>query len=111
MLSEHGRYSLQIYNSDSLKFSSGDKAQGTPEEYKVAVMRSSAHMGQVTLDSSKGNIIFEVDYALFPNWEGKTQIRQYKLFGDRLSYQVPATATGNGTIAISEWRRLLSSEK
>jgi hypothetical protein len=105
MIDRQGRYSLQIYSRESGRFASADKGKGTPEEYRAAVLRTSAHSGRVRLDPAHGTIIFEIAQALYPNWEGSTQVRQYRLSGDKLSYQVPASATGNGTIAISEWRR------
>ena len=39
-----GYYSVQIYRSDRLKFSSGDKFKGTPEEYKDASLGMSVHL-------------------------------------------------------------------
>lgn len=105
MVDNQGRYSLQIYRSEKLPFASGDKGRGSAAEYEAAVMRMSAHFGKVRLEPATGTVVFEIAQSAFPNWEGKAQVRQYELRGDVLSYQVPASATGNGTIAISEWRR------
>ena len=105
MIDANGAYSLQIYRRESAKFASGDKARGTPAEYQAAVLRISAHIGRVTVDPATHTLTFEIASSLFPNWEGAKQVRHYTLAGDRLSYQVPASATGDGTIAISEWRR------
>lgn len=105
MVDREGRYSLQIYRREARAFTSGDKARGTPEEYREAVMRISAHTGRVRLEPASGTIVFEIEQSLFPNWEGQRQVRQYELKGDVLTYQVPASATGNGTVAISQWRK------
>lgn len=105
MIDGEGRYSLQIFRSDKVPFASGDKGRGSAAEYEGAVMRMSAHVGRVRLEPATGTIVFEIAQSLFPNWEGTTQVRRYELRGDVLSYQVPASATGNGTIAISQWRR------
>jgi hypothetical protein len=105
MVDSQGRYSLQIYRREKVPFASGDKARGSAAEYEAAVMRVSAHAGKVRLEPATGTVVFEIAQSLFPNWEGTTQVRKYVLRGDVLSYQVPASATGNGTIAISEWRR------
>jgi hypothetical protein len=43
--------------------------------------------------------------ASFPNWEGKRQVRDYEYTDVLLTYAVPASASGNGTIAYSIWRR------
>jgi hypothetical protein len=43
--------------------------------------------------------------ASFPNWEGKRQVRDYTYKGGILTYAVPASASGNGTVAYSVWRK------
>lgn len=105
MVDRDGRYSLQIYRREARSFASGDKGRGTPDEYREAVMRISAHTGRVRLDPASGTIVFDVAQSLFPNWEGKRQVREYELKGAVLTYRVPASATGNGTVAISQWRK------
>ena len=104
----NGDYALEIYRSDSVRFASGDKARGTPAEYQAAVMRVSAHFGHLAVDPERRLLTFEILGSVFPNWEGARQVRQYRLSQDHLSYQVPASATGDGTIAISEWRRQIA---
>lgn len=105
MVDRDGRYSLQIYRREARTFASGDKGRGTAEEYRDAVVRLSAHMGRVRLEPGSGTIVFEIAQSSFPNWEGARQVRKYELEGDVLTYQVPASASGNGSIAISQWRR------
>ena len=39
-------------------------------------------------------------------WEGKRQVRDYSYSRGVLSYAVPASASGDGTIAYSVWRRV-----
>lgn len=105
MVDRQGRYSLQIFRAGTQVFASGDKGRGTAAEYEDAVMRMSAHIGRVRLEPVSGTIVFEIAQSLFPNWEGTRQVRKYELKGDVLTYQVPASATGNGTTAISQWRK------
>lgn len=100
-----GRYNLQIFRPDRPAFASGDKARGTPEEYRAALVGISTHIGKVTIDRARHQLIFAVDAASFPNWEGKRQIRDYSYKGGLLTYAVPASASGNGTTAYSVWRR------
>jgi hypothetical protein len=100
-----GRYNLQIFRVGRPAFASGDKAQGTPEEYRAAVLGSSTHFGRVRVDPVKHQLIFSVVAASFPNWEGKTQVRDYSWRDGLLSYAVPAGASGAGTVAYSVWRR------
>lgn len=105
MVDEEGRYSLQIFRPDRPRFASGDKKRGTPQEYEVALLGISTHIGHIFVDTAQQTLQFTIDYAAYPNWEHTTQVRQYKLVGDKLFYQVPATA-GAGTVAISAWRRV-----
>lgn len=106
MVDSHGRYAIEIYRTAATNFASGNKATGTPVELRDAMLRNSVHYGQVMLDPVHHKIVFDVERAVYPNWEGKRQVRDYTLTGDHLSYQVPASATGDGTIAISEWQRI-----
>lgn len=102
-LGADGRYSVQIFRSERLKFASGDKRRGTLEEYTDASLGMSSHFGRYIVDPAKGTITFQIDRASFPNWDGATQVRPFKLEGDELSWRVPATP--DGTIPISVWRR------
>ena len=106
MIIDHaGRYSIQIFRRDRPPFKSGDKTRGTPEEYRTAVLGSSTHFGRVSIDRAKHQLLFDVESASFPNWEGKRQVRDYVFRDGLLTYSVPASASGNGTIAYSVWRK------
>jgi hypothetical protein len=100
-----GRYNLQIFKIDRPLFASGDKARGTLDEYSAASIGSSTHFGRLTIDQAKHQLIFDVEGASFPNWEGKRQVRDFTYENGLLSYAVPASASGSGTIAYSIWRR------
>lgn len=99
-----GRYSLQIFRSERPRFATDNKADGSTDEFKSAVMGSSTHYGTVTIDEKLGQLVFSIEGSSFPNWEGNVQRRQYKLEDKELSYQVPPRA--DGSIPISVWRRL-----
>lgn len=105
IIDAEGRYSLQIFRVGRPSFASGDKARGTSEEYREAVLGSSTHYGTVTIDPAKHQLIFKIEAASFPNWEGKTQLRDYGYQDSLLTYAVPASASGSGTVAYSVWRR------
>ena len=66
---------------------------------------SSTHIGTVSIDTATHQLRFSVDAASFPNWEGKTQVRDYTFKDGLLSYAVPASASSSGVIAYSLWRR------
>jgi len=98
-----GRYTVQIFRADRAKFASGDKAHGTPDEYKNASLGMSCHFGRYSVDATKGTITFQIERASFPNWDGATQTRPFTLTGDELSWRVPATP--DGSVPISVWHR------
>jgi Lipocalin-like domain len=105
MVDGHGRYSLQIFRPDRAKFAAADKTRGTPDEYRAAVLGSSTHTGHVSIDDAARRLVFSIETASFPNWEGTQQVREFTFDSGMLSYAVPASASGNGTIAYSVWRR------
>ena len=69
------------------------------------MLGSSTHFGKLSIDPAKHQLIFNIEAASFPNWEGKQQVRDYTYEDGILTYAVPASASGNGTIAYSIWRR------
>lgn len=95
-----GRYAIEIYRSDRKKFASNDRAAGTPEEYKEALLSTSAHFGRYTVDVQKGTITFKVDRASFPNWDDTTRVSTYKLTGDTLTWHTPARPDGSIPVTI-----------
>lgn len=105
MVDEDGRYSLQIFRPDRPNFASGVKRQGTPEEYREAVIGSSTHTGRVSMNAATRQLIFDIETASYPNWEGQRQVRDFTYKDDILSYAVPAKASGDGAIAYSIWRK------
>jgi hypothetical protein len=99
-----GRYTLQIYKSERVRFAAAEKAKGTPEELAAAALGSSCHFGVLSVDGARHALVFTIEGASFPNWEGTTQVRVFEQKGDELSYRVPPRA--NGDVPISVWRRL-----
>jgi hypothetical protein len=99
-----GHYIVEIYRADRHPFASGDRAKGTPEEYKEASLSMSVHFGRYTVDPAKGTITFHVDRASFPNLDETTQVRPYKLEGDELSWKV--TARPDGSIPVTVLHRV-----
>ncbi|MGH6617481.1 lipocalin-like domain-containing protein [Sphingomonas sp.] len=104
MIDARGRYALLIYKSERPKFASGDKAKGTPEEYRDTVLGMSTHFGTVAVDAATKTLTFTIDQASFSNWNGAKQQRHYELKRGELSYTVEARP--NGDVPISIWRRI-----
>ena len=99
-----GRYALQIFNTARPRFASGDRANGTPDEYRGTVMGLSTHYGMLEIDPAVGALTFNIEQASYANWNGAIQRRQYELDGDQLTYRVPPRP--NGDVPISIWRRV-----
>jgi hypothetical protein len=106
MVDRAGRYSIQIFRPGRPNFASGEKARGQPDEYRSAVLSSSTHFGRVQVDAAAHQLLFDVEAASFPNWEGKRQVRNYTYREGVLSYAVPASASGGGTVSYSVWRKV-----
>lgn len=99
-----GYYSVQIYRAERMKFSSGDKFTGTPEEYKEVSLSTSAHFGRYSVDAVKHTITFNVDRSSVPNLDGTTAVRLYELKGDELSWRVAPRQ--DGSVPITTLRRV-----
>lgn len=88
-------YMLEIYRAERLKFANNDRAHGTPEEYKDAVISTSCHFGHYSVDTTKHTITFQIERATYPNWDRTTRSSEFKLMGDTLSWRVPARPDGS----------------
>lgn len=104
IVDSHGRYSLQIFKAERLRFASGDKARGSADEYASAALGSSTHYGTIVVDAERHTLTFRIEGASFPNWEGATQQREYTLDDGVLTYRVPPRP--DGAIPVSVWRKL-----
>jgi hypothetical protein len=98
-----GYYSLQIYRTERLKFSSGEKFSGTPEEYKDVSLGTSTGFGRYSVDPVKHTITFQRDRSSVPNLDDTTGVNPYELNGDELSWKVAARK--DGSIPITVLRR------
>jgi len=97
-----GHYSLQIFRADRPRFANPDKAKGTAQEFQAAVLGASTHFGTIAIEANQ--LVFHMEGASFPNWDGQEQRRTFELHGDTLSYRVPARP--NGDVPVSVWRRV-----
>lgn len=105
LLIDHmGHYSLQLFRTDRPRFANPNKAKASAQEYRAAVMGSSTHYGTVAVEPASHQLVFHIEGASFPNWEGQEQRRAFKLHGDTLSYRVPPRPDGN--VPVSVWRRV-----
>lgn len=104
LIDRAGHYSLQLYRTDRARFANASKAKASAQEYRAAVMGASTHYGTVAVDPGRHQLVFHIQGASFPNWEGQEQRRAFELHGDTLSYRVPPRPDGN--VPVSVWRRI-----
>lgn len=104
MVDAAGRYTLMIYKSERPRFASGDRATGTPQEYRDTSLGISVHYGMLSADVKARTLTFAIEQASFANWNGTSQVRHYQLQGGELRYTVAARP--NGDIPISIWRKV-----
>ena len=102
-LEANGRYVLVITGANLPKFASNNRATGTAEEYKAVVNGSIAHFGTYSVNEAEKSIVFRVESATFPNWNGGDQKRSFLVKGDELQYHVAAASAG-GTATVT-WKR------
>lgn len=99
-----GHYTLQIYSEGRPRFAAGDKSKGTDEENRASVKGCNAHYGTYKIEGSI--IIFNIEHASFPNWEGTQQKRPFMISGDIFKYTVPAPTTGGAITGEVVWRKV-----
>ena len=80
----HGNFSGQIAGSGRPAFETGNLLKGTPEEIKTAFEGYIAYYGTYEVDESKGQVTHHVQSALFPNWIGDIQTRNFEFEGKNL---------------------------
>lgn len=97
-----GRYVVEIFRGDRMKFASGDRSKGTPEEYRNAVVGTSCHYG--TYEVNANGITFNIEHATYPNWDNTVRVSPFTLKGDTLRWQVPARP--DGVIPVSVFMRI-----
>jgi hypothetical protein len=99
----NGRFAIININPDTPKFTSNNRAQGTPEENKAAVLGGIALFGTYTLGADKV-INFKVEGSTYPNWTGTDQKRNVSSFAtDEFKWTLPASIGGTAEVT---WRRV-----
>lgn len=104
---DKGNYAIQILKRIRENIATGDKNKCTPEENASIVQGSNSHFGKYEIDKEKKIIVFKIESASFPNWEGTTQKRSYICTENEIKYVVTNTTQGGqSVIAEVVWRKL-----
>jgi hypothetical protein len=102
VLDAHGNYVFTTIKTDLPKIVSNNRMTASPDEARQIVSGSLAHFGRYTV--SGNTLVFTVDRASFPNWNGIEQKRVFTLAGDELKYNLPV-ASGGGSVTLT-WQRI-----
>jgi Lipocalin-like domain len=105
ILGRDGHYSLILARTTLPKVASGNRLQGTADENKAIVQGSNAHFGKYTVNAKDKTITFNVEASTFPNWDGTTIKRAFKVSGDQLTYTNNAPTGGGGAVDVV-WKRV-----
>ena len=101
VLDANGNYVFTTMSTDLPKVASNNRMTATPEEAKALVAGSLTHFGTYSVVGNA--LVFKVEKATFPNWNGIEQKRIFSLNGDELKYTL-AGASGGGSVTLT-WRR------
>jgi hypothetical protein len=105
ILSENGRFSLQLISPDIPKYAKNNRSEGTPEENQATVKGVISYFGSYSLSGK--DLVFNVEASSFPNWNGTQQKRAIAVSGDELKWHNAAASTG-GTAELV-WKRVQGS--
>ena len=85
---------------------SGNKNTSTPEENAALIKGFNAHFGTYEVDDKYKRITFNIMHASFPNWENKTQKRNYTYSNNELKYIVTNTTQGGASVVAEVlWKK------
>ena len=94
IFTDNGRYSSHLLRSDRPKFASNNRATGTPEENKAAVLGNSSNFGTYSVNEANKTFTIRFEGSSFPNLEGVEQTRPFMISGDELIVTNPAPTVG-----------------
>jgi hypothetical protein len=105
VMSHDGRFAVVTLREKLPLYASGNRMEGTPEEYEAIGKGTNAAYGRYTVDEAAGTVTFHVEASTFPNWDGDEHVRAFTIEGDTWSYVNPAATVGPGNVHVV-WERL-----
>jgi Lipocalin-like domain len=93
-----GRFAQIHISGDAPKIVSGNRLNGTSEEY-AAIMRGSLSVfGTYAVDEEKRTVTYSIEGSSFPNWAGEKQTRTIeKLTAEEFVNTNPSVGGGRGS--------------
>ena len=94
--------------ADRPAVSASDPQGATAAEYESSAQRFVAYAGTYSIDETAGEVLHSIELSLYPNWQGRSQLRILHLEGDILTIVAsPRTAAdGRGFHSELRWRRV-----
>jgi len=105
ILTEDLHFTVIVHNPDIPKFASGDRANGTPEEYKTAVTNSLGVYGTYTVDENGDFLEQHAIGSTFQNMNGSSRGRNElteKVEGNRM---IENLKIADGVTITIVWQR------
>ena len=101
-----GDMAVMLMRSERPRFAKDDLVGGSDEELRSAFEGFEAYAGTFDVDLAAGTVRHHLDVSRFPNWEGGTQLRHFRLSADRLELSTPPIlARGREWIYTLLWER------
>ena len=82
------------------KYASGNRLQGTPDEFRETVLGSIAYFGTYSVDEARKEFILKMKGSTFPDYEGEEQVRAFTLSGDELRSVNPNPSQGGSPLDL-----------
>lgn len=102
-----GNMAVQLMNPDRQRFASDDKFGATAEELRQAFTTFEGYFGTYEVRENERIVIHRVIGALFPNWSGTEQRRNFEFRGDQLILSTGlASYNGKPVTARLVWQRV-----
>ncbi len=94
MFHPDGHFVLMNTRPGRAKYASGNRAEGTPEEFRDTVLGSIAYFGTYFVDEEKQVFILKIKGSTVPDYEGTDQVRPFTIIGDELRSINPNPSQG-----------------
>ena len=100
MFHSDGHFALINTRPGRAKYVSGNRVQGTPEEFRETVLGSIAYFGTYSVDEAKNEFVLTIKGSTFPDYEGTEQTRPFTIVGDELRSINPNPSQGGSPIDL-----------
>ena len=95
-----GHVAYMVTRADLPKFTSNNRAAGTPEENKAVVQGSIFYFGSYSVNEADKTITNHIEVCSFPNWIGVERKSTYTINGDEFISTASGSSVGEGTVRV-----------